>query len=394
MTERKKNLDISDISYRYVHILFGLAGQIYLILFATLYWALEYEFQTHLGFSQQQLLAYFSFFSLLVMFLSRHAKWSFPIAIEDGLIVVFFWVLLSSLVTGDCTCCTTPTPGCFWQENQVLYSMLCVALMLCSFLFDARLFPLSLLFKVLSVALLLFVPLVPISCNQFNMNQVSIAILKFSLFVLVWFVQRRQRLTEALISNEYLKSMSILRSYDHYKRLFVDPSGDRQRAQRRLEEDTAEWRSEEMHVPVYMFARLERLEHDVLQYQKQQQQQQQQQQKTGAQEDRNVAFEMQTRKLSDLCQVHRAQRSYNRFFSWKNRHYDTRLLFLLDLAGTIWILTVCDWFLFFIALQLCVVYYRIAINTRELRQVTKLVKFMDYVYEHGAPRSSSSSSTG
>ena len=386
MKERKKNLDFSDISYRYVHILFGLAGQIYLILFATLYWALEYEFQTHLGFSQQQLLAYFSIFSLLVMFLSRHAEWSFPIVIEDGLIVVFFWVLLSSLVTGDCTCCVTPTPGCFWQENQVLYSMLCVALMLCSFLFDARFFPLSLLFKALSVALLLFVPLVPISCNQFNMSQVSIAILKFSLFVLTWFVQRRQRLTEALLSNEYLKSMSILRSYEHYKRLFVDASGDKKRAQRRMDEDTAEWRSEEMHIPVRLFARMERLEHDVLLYQKQLAQQQQQ--KAGGREDRQVAFEMQTRKLGDLCRVHRDQRSYNRFFSWKNRHYDTRLLFLLDLAGTVWILTVCDWFLFFIALQLVVVYYRIASNMRELRQVTKLVKFMDYVYEHGPPRSS------
>ena len=97
---------------------------------------------------------------------------------------------------------------------------------------------------------------------------------------------------------------------------------------------------------------------------------------------------MQTRKLSELCRVHRDQRSLNRFFSWKNRHYDTRLLFLLDLAGTVWILTVCDWFLFFIALQLLVVYYRIACNMRELRQVTKLLKIMDYVYEHGAPRPS------
>jgi hypothetical protein len=384
MKPRKKNLEFSDIAHSYWHVLFGLVGQLYLVLFSTLYWALEYEFETHLGISQQQLLAYFSLFSLLVLVLSRHTEWSFPVVIEDALIVAFFWMLVSSLVTGDCACCAAPTADCFWQQNQVLYSMLCVVLMLCSFIFDARLFPLSLLFKALAVALLLFVPLVPISCNQFNLSQISVVILKFSLFVLAWFVQRRQRLTEAQLSTEYLKAMAILRSYEHYKRLFAsassgDAATEKKRAAARLDEDTVEWRSEEMHVPVYMFARLERLDQAVAQYTRQQR-------KAGAREDRAVAFDMQTRKLCELCRAHRDQRAFTRFFSWKNRHYDTRLLFILDLAGTVWILTVCDWFLFFTALQLLLVYWRIACNMRELRLVSKLVKFMDYVYENGAPR--------
>ncbi len=380
MKQQKKNLTYSDVSCRYVHVLFGLAGQLYLIVFATLYWALEYEFQTQLGISPQQLLTYLSLFSLLVLFLSRHAAWSFPIAIEDGLIVAFFWVLLSSLVTTDCACCASPTPDCFWQQNQVLYSMLCVALMLFSFVFDARLFLLSVLFKGVAVALLLVVPLVPISCNQFNLSDVGLVVLKFSLFVLTWFLQRRQRLTEALLSNEYLKSMAILRGYALYKRLF-EYKGDKGRAEKRAAADAAEWASEDMQIPVHLFTRLERLEYDAQQYLKQAPQQQRE-----GREDRPVAFQMQLRRLIELARLNRAQRPLNRFFSWKNRHYEQRLLFILDLAGTVWILTVCDWFLFFIALQLLVVYWRIGANMRELRDVIKQVSLMDYIWEHGAPR--------
>lgn len=384
----KKNLKFSDITNQYSPIIFGFVAQLYVLISVTLYYLLEYEFNIHLGVTRQQLITYYSLFSIIILICLRQQTFTSPIIIEDALIVIFFWLLLGNLLVIDCQCCSSGDPNslsCFWQNNQLLYSLLCLTLMFISFLFNSTNYYLSIIIKTIGLILLLFVPVVPITCNQFLLQTADINIIKISLFITIWLIYRRLRLTEIVISNEYMKSIAILRSYSEYKSIFENTTTTtttrttkkkinttrRDDGDEDYHSDTESTKIIDYTIPSNLFIEVDRhssLASDHVNKNKK---------KTG--NEQKPKFEIQLENFLQIYKIHRLHYD-NRYFSWKNRYYDTQLLFILDLASTIWILTVCPLYLFFIAIQFVVVIYNIAETNTELHSLELKVGYMDYLW--------------
>lgn len=340
-------LGLADVSYHYVHIALGFFGQAYVVLFVSLYYAIH----TELSVGEQELLTYSSLVSLVVLFFSRHTQWTAPVLIEDALIVAVVWILLGNLLHAatDCICCPE-AQACFWQNNHALFSVLCVALMFVSFLFQAANLAAAIFFRLTTVALLLVVPIVPVSCNQFLFNELGVSTLKLLLFVTLWYLQRRLRLCETALANAYTRAMALVR--DHYDGLpppqtYCGGGGD-------------------LSVPLHLFRSLDELMVRVKEHR-----QRRQRQRTLRELD------IQLESLTRIYEIHLQCRDAA-WFSWKTRSYDASLLFVFDLAGTVWILVVCPWFLLFIGVQVPLLFCSLWRTLDELRVVSKYVKFMQY----------------
>jgi len=367
-------ISLGDVAYRYIDAMFGLFGQLYLIAFSAIYYAVQYEFLVHLGIGQQELLTYLSLLSVVVLLVSRYSRWTFPVLIEDSLLVAFVWILLGNLLhagNDTCICCAEAT-ACFWQYNQIFFSFLCVALMFLSFLFDARHYVAAILFKTAAILLLLLVPIVPITCNQFLFNELGISLLKLLLFVVIWFVQRRLRLMEKALANEYLKTIALLRSYAQYRLLFEGTT------------TTTEEEDDDLSIPVNLFRHLDELLWRVDEYKKKRRRHGARRAGGGGEQD--CEFDIQLGALFKVYDIHKDTGEQRGFFSWKNRHYDNTLLFVLDLSSTIWILTICPLFLFFVAVQFLLLFYNLSRTLQELRAVDKNVKFMEAVQDRRLSR--------
>ncbi len=384
----KRPLKFSDITNQYSPIMFGFAAQLYVIVSTTLYYLLEHEFMHHLGLTRQQLITYYSLFSIILLLCIRHQTWTTPIIIEDALIVIFFWLLLGNLIYIDCQCCSSGDPdslSCLWQNNQLLYSMLCISLMFISFLFNATNYYLSVVIKVIGIVLLLFVPVVPITCNQFLLQTIDINIIKLTLFIIIWFIYRRLRLIEIVISNEYMKSIAILKSYSNYKAIFETPhsnttvttKGKMYNNEHNIgDPDSILSGSIDYTIPRNLFSELTRMNTLIMTTKLPQQEPSKNNNKNNL-----LSFSRQIENFSDIYKIHR-KHSDDKYFTWKNRYYDKQLLFILDLASTIWILTVCPFYLFFITIQFVILLYNISESDSELRSVLKVVKFMDFWWVH------------
>jgi hypothetical protein len=386
---QKRPLKFSDITNQYSPIMFGFAAQLYVIVSTSLYYLLEHEFMQHLGLTRQQLITYYSLFSIILLFCIRHQTWTTPIVIEDALIVIFFWLLLGNLIYIDCQCCSSSSDpdslNCFWQNNQLFYSMLCVSLMFISFLFNATNYYLSIIIKVIGIGLLIFVPVVPITCNQFLLQTIDINTIKLTLFIIMWFIFRRLRLIEIVISNEYMKSIAILKSYSNYKTIFEPPPPTKTTTKKVYMNDSNNPVVDHLHtsqmmmdytIPRNLFNELLRINNLIMT--------KKHQWSTTTSENKQhnlLSFSRQVENFSDLYKIHR---KYNddKYFTWKNRYYDKQLLFILDLASTIWILTVCPFYLFFITIQFVILLYNISESSSELRSVVKAVKSMDFWWSH------------
>lgn len=350
-------LTLADVSYQYVHIALGLSGQAYIVLFVSLFYAIQAEFELA---APQQVLTYASLVSLVLLFFSRYTQWSAPVLIEDALIVAFLWILLGNLLHAatDCICCPE-AQACFWQNNRVLFSLLCVALMLLSFLFQASNLIAATLFKLSTVTLLLAVPIIPVSCNQFLFNDLGISTLKLMLFITLWYLQRRLRLCEQALAQAYASAMAVVR--DHYDSL--PPPQTYQGGSR----------DSDLSVPLQLFRSLDELMGRVKEYRARRKRQQQ----------RLREFDIQLESLTRIYEIH-LHCCQTSWFSWKSRSYDASLLFVFDLSATLWILVVCPWFLLLIALQFPLLFYGLWRTLEELRAVTKFLKFMRHTLTNQA----------
>ncbi len=398
---QKKNLKFSDITNRYSPILIGFVAQLYVLISVSLYYLLEYEFNLHLGITRQQLITYYSLFSIIILICLRQQTITAPIAIADGLIVIFFWLLLGNLLVIDCQCCVSGDPNslsCFWQNNQLLYSLLCVALMFISFLFNSSNYYLSIVIKTFGIGLIIFVPVVPITCNQFLLQTADINIIKLSLFITMWLVYRRLRLTEIVISNEYMKSIAILKSYSEYKNIFENSSSStkstkkpKKAAKIMKNDDDDDNNDSEMEdsvkidytIPSNLFSEIERHHRSLTIGRVNNKKRSNDSAMTmmmTTPTPKDTTFEVQLKKFLEIHDIHRLHYD-NKYFSWKNRYYDTQLLFILDLASTIWILTVCPLYLFFIAIQFVVLLYNITETNTELQTLEMKISFMDYIWD-------------
>jgi len=83
------------------------------------------------------------------------------------------------------------------------------------------------------------------------------------------------------------------------------------------------------------------------------------------------------RKYSSIC-----------FFSWKNRSYNERIIYLIDISRTLWILAICPIYLFTVIVILFWLGYYIRVNVTELSNTNRTVEMMDHLYNHRNTHSS------
>jgi hypothetical protein len=454
-----RRIKFSDVTNRYIYVLFGFFAQLYIVASTSLYFSIQEQFQESLGISKETVINYFSFFSIIFLLLSLSLKWTWPIKIEEALIVIFIWILLRNLLPKDCLCCNTDTSGnpivtsegevqeqqvkypspphlekenepaplptskkkrageeeqqtenCPWPNFNVVYSILCVIVMLASFMMTSSHYIVSVLFTIVAIVLMIFTTLVPISCNQFNQSNLNENLLKFTLYSIVWFVNRRQRLTELVLTSEYLHGIHILYTYQddcaqhllcgavHHKHKKSSPQNKKKPHNTIGEcDEIANFIVNESScsIPKLLFQKLERLHLSVTRFKEkekekmeQQQQkkhkQQQQQQQNAEIRKRNYMFNLQLSNMIKICGIHqryKERRWFGGFFSWKYRAYDTELLNIFDLTKTLWILNVCPLFLVFVFIEYILILYHSKLNIDELRSLICVVKLMDALYK-------------
>lgn len=434
-----RTVNFSDVTNGYIYVLFGFFAHLYIIFSTSLYFSLEAELHHHTGLSKETIINYFACFSIILLLLSLALKWTWPIKIEEALIVIFIWILLRNLLPKDCPCCNPPPPTvvlhhpllvvdglaptpapnpetaagvtvtnhqqakeppdgeCEWQPFNLLYSVLCVVVMIASFLMNARSYAVSMGFSVLAIVLMIFTTLIPISCNQFNQSNVNSNLFKFTLYSIVWFNNRRKRLTEQVLSTQYLKGMQILYSYEDNqqnhllcgvkhakkKRKKKHTHQPQQRLRHCADEcdDIACFLCEEQSrclIPRPLFDRLDTLSCSVI--------------RPVYMSRRAYSGRVDGEKARDfVCQlrnikkIHAIHSQFNErgllgdLFSWKNRSYDTEIQNIFDLTKTLWILNVCPIFLVFVLLEYILLNYHIHWNIKELTCLIQRIKVMSHI---------------
>ncbi len=515
VTRMKKDSDLKfhDVINRYGYLLSGLAAVIYLIFTSTFFWWLQEDIGDTL--QQYGIVNYFCIFSIIVLCISIARQWSWPIKVDEALLVVFLWVLITNLLPRDCPCCADNTPPiedlsvkqqpdvqtnqeksvekqdidtntvvalvkepdkapaatakkqqqqfksnpptmtsflqytaqavneCNWPAFTIIYSLLAVAPMLVSFFINSRNIFVSYLSTIVSLVLMIGVTLIPISCNQFTLVNVNINLLKFTLYCIIWIINKQMRLTETVLSNEYQKSINLIYFYmdkrqgkdlddrlisngtyepeeedktgvnqhqkvvdygyqfypsnstapysynNHYKHQTPVPP------QKKSYAPSKPLVNEE---PVKIFKTLERLDTNIRERNDKKYRELFNSSNTSTPQNRkkkapsapkiltndDMIFNAILAHLLLIYEVHQKStdgRWLNSFFSWKNRFYDANLQNIYDLTRTIWILNVCPSFLAFIIIEYLIIIYNIRWNKNELAKIMEMTKSMSFIYK-------------
>lgn len=376
VAQHQTPIKFGDITTRYIYVLFGLFAHIYIISSSSVYFALEGVFEETLGVQKDVIVNYFAFLSIILLLVSLALKWTWPIKVEECLIVILLWVLLRNLLPRECLCCGASTcVDSLWFYFNIIYSVLCVCVMIASFMMHAQRYAITVFFTIVAIGLMIITTLIPVSCNQFDHTNINTNLLKFTLYSIVWFVNRRMRLTEQVLTNQYIKSLHILYTHAHY-------TGDEDRI---YHNNAGE---DDCSIPTILFKRLESLSHSIIQ----QQQRNKREGKNGIGIGRLSREEVHKRttfraQLNNLARIHRIHREYKEkrwfggFFSWKNRFYDTEVLNIFDLTKTLWILNVCPIFLVFTFIEYFLILYQTKRNIDELQRLIQVVELMDSLYK-------------
>lgn len=391
-----QQVEFGDITTRYIYVLFGLFAHLYIIFSSSIYFALEEEFQEYLGVSKEVVVNYFAFFSIILLLISLAFKWTAPIKVQEVLIVFFLWILLRNLIPKECIAGAECGDGTIFPHFNLLYSFLCVLVMLASFMMHARRYGVSVFFTIVAIGLMILTSVIPVSCNQLNNANINTNMLKFTLYSIVWFVNRRMRLTEQVLANQYVKSLRIL-----YTHAYHTEGEQTDHLMTSFEE------SDDFSIPTVLFEKLEYLTRSIAHHR-----QQESKRKTTGRDSNNSSigagkmsreevhqktmFRAQLNNLTRIYRIHReykANRWFGGFFSWKNRFYETEILNIFDLARTLWILNVCPVFLIFSFIEYLLILYQTKWNIDELRRLIQVVELMDSLYKQRTTTVASSSST-
>ena len=443
-----RTVNFSDVTNGYIYVLLGFFANLYIIFSTSLYFSLEAELQYHTGLSKETIINYFACFSIILLLFSLALKWTWPIKVEEALIVIFIWILLRNLLPKDCPCCQPPPPTvhlfhplvevvdgkapapvvmdvgrdgdalslqqpkepppppdmhqqqwlqqdeCEWQWFNLLYSVLCVVVMISSFLMNARNYVVSLGFTMVAIVLMIFTTLIPISCNQFNQSDVNSNLLKFTIYSIIWFNNRRKRLTEQVLAAQYLKGMQILYSYDDNQQnhLLCGVKHAKKKRKKKHHQHRARHCADECDeiacflceeesrrlIPRPLFDRLGTLSCSVI--------------RPNYMSSRTYTGRVDGEKarnfvcqLRNIKKIHAIHSQFNErgllgdFFSWKNRSYDLEIQNIFDLTKTLWILNVCPIFLVFVFLEYILLNYHIHWNIKELTCLIQRIKVMSHI---------------
>ena len=434
-----------DVVNGYVYLLFGFFAHLYIIFSSSIYFSLEYEFHHHMGIKKETVISYFAILSILLLLFSLYRKWTWPFKVEEMLIVIFIWILLRNVLPKDCACCHPPPPkpvvsqqqqqllllatrdaptlspqepsvatmevhpppalppeedeDCdSWQNSTLLYSILCVCVVVSSFLMNARDDIVSMGFTVTTIVLVTLTTLIPVSCNQLNQRDINTNLLKFTLYSIVWFLNKRMRLTERVLSMQYLKSIRILYTYDDYQHNHLlcgvrhvawDIQKKKKTSVLRLHKhqhygdecDTIasfiKYNDEETSlIPRPLFNNLDTLCGGVIAHYNPTTTSRHYHNRTDDTKARNFACQ-----LRNLQKIQRIHQRHNHFFSWKHRLYDSEIQNIFDLTKTLWILNVCPLFLLFVFVEYLLLNYYIHRNIKELILLIQRVKVMRHIKE-------------
>lgn len=432
-----KSVNFSDVVNGYIYVLFGFIAHIYLVFSSSLYLSLFNKEALIVGVSNTTLVNYFALISIFILLFSLYSKWTWPFKVEEVLIVFFIWVLLRNILPKDCACCNPPPPtaesmgihidgkaptstptkeetstdvlvskieedkikppeDCSgWQNSTILYSVLCVLVMLSSFLMNARNNAISIAFTVTTIVLVIFTTLIPTSCNQLNVADFNTHLIKFTLYSIVWFLNRRMRLSERILSIHYLRSIQILYTYEdtHQKHLLCGVTHKKRRKQfnyrgtlnRHCHDECDEidyfineCTLEEALIPRPLFDKLDLLCNSVIM-------QKNPQGSSRLYRDRvdEVKARHHASQIRNVQKIHHIHHEYNHFFSWKHRLYDPEIQNIFDLSKTLWILNVCPLFLLFVLLEYFLLNYHIHWNIKELKCLIRHVKVMRHIQCQG-----------
>lgn len=362
-------LTFADITNSYIYVLFGFFAHLYIIYPSSILFSLD------LGIERELLLTYFSIISIILLLISLALKWTWPIRIEEALIVLFIWILVRNLISKECF-------SCEWPDFNLFYSILCVVVMITSFLMNARHPKVSLFFTLISIVLMLITSLIPVACNQLTVEHANMNLLKFTLYSIVWFLNRRMRLSEYILSLNYLKSIRILYSYEDSQKkhlLCGVKHGKKKKTRKKIAHECDDIAcffmegDEDCLIPRPLFENLDDLSRVILKQNKA---------CGNISQEKLRNFAWQSHNLIKIHEIHcnyNAKRWFGNFFSWKYRFYDLYILNLFDLAKTLWILNVCSIFLFFVLLEYFLLSYYISWNIEELQCLLKRVKVMSHI---------------
>ena len=297
--KRAKNARLFESIKSYRFLLLCVLAHLYTLLLVSV--SGEFEQQQY----HELAITYIALGSVLALGLSRAMRWSWPLFIEDTLIIIFVWALLSVLF-GSYTVCNqsgtiggtalgapinvsdpaaqgdeivvvhsleeshiaetpdggnvddltywlqryrTMTSTCDEQLFNAMYSLLVLGLLVAAVLVDLRNYWVSVLFGLATGALLLVAVLVPTNCSRFQLLDLNMLILKVTLYNLVWYLNHHRRITEDIVANNYMLTMRSL--VPTLRALATPTSRKEERLMRELDERSA--------TPVNLFDRLRRL---------------------------------------------------------------------------------------------------------------------------------------
>lgn len=388
---RNKNLKLSILKNIYTLFLFSLFSHLFITFSASIYFTSIQELNT-LNIKRETIVNGFCIISILLLCVSLSKDWTWPIKIEEALIIVLLWVLLGNLLSKECFCChndkydinigpsaysvdntttTTPTPTtepeqyCYWGDyHGYVYSFLCLLTMLSSFLMDSKNYYISFVFTLFSMLSIVFILFIPVPCNQFNFMDVHIFIIKITLYNIVSFLNRYLRLSENLLICNYKTAISVLLSYD-FK--FLKSTDDFDKYHNYF------------FTPTLLFNKFDSLNKKILKNIKEREEEE------GAEGDDRKERKKHNQ-LNNIIKLHRIYKKYNHdgwfnyLFSWKNRiHTNEYIIYIIDLARIIWILSICPSYLFLIAIEILIILYYIYRNMYELHLIEKIIKFIVYI---------------
>lgn len=372
----------------YEYLLYGAIAHIYILTLICISTELESD-------QRDLILNYTAMASLVIVFISRSLRFTWPIYIEESLIVILLWVLLSNLLGAFHSVCMAykgkeSASGGGSQDEEghtmmaltieqiglcdlaffnTIYSFVCILLAIAAFLIDFKPFFLSLLFRIIGILSFLLVILLPSSCNQFQWLHPSELIIKITLYNIVWFINSHRRNTEQVLYGLYrLATLSL-----QYRITNAGYPICRQRASlRRVKENTLP----SITHPVLLFERTQQIMRCIEEYVE-----------VDLRDESVLEGDtlLLQREVGVYMNMMRLQRRYNqdtyllRILSWKNRAYTANVLYLIDVARTLWILLICPFYLPLVFFEIAWSLWHIRQNAMELKELRGHAKVL-YIY--------------
>ena len=434
----------------------GLVAHLFAILFVSLYSMMGDEGHVfrvdamETDFNRDMIFNYIAVFTIVILYISFSMKLTWPMRIEEALIIILIWSLLGNLGVGFVhhgpvcepepdlddepphhpthhhtisendvplpTVAASVPPDkhvtvhgieddgaknhkrepvsimsslrspCGFNIFNIYFSLLCIVSSMISFLCDTKNYCFSFMCRALSIILAILIFLVPIACNRFQLMSIEVLVLKITLYNIVWNMNRFKRITEDDIGDNYAKALEIMKNYipGAQNQKAVSMPRPRRRYANEEERETAERLRELSHTvrePSQIFHQVATMS-AVLRKRPQ----------AGGGGGRppprtehlptrqEVQRPYQISQFEQLSKINRKYSSYC-FFSWKNRSYNDRIIYLIDLSRTIWILAICPIYLFLVLLFLLWLAYYIRINISELEDTNKTLSVMNRLYK-------------